>query len=120
MRLILAYLPLALWAAAVLTLGTLQLSGAPPLPSGSDKAAHFVLYGVGGAIAAWTGSRRGHREGLIALGVVLLTGMADELHQATLATRNADIMDWIADAAGAGLFYLAAGRLLPTKEKDPI
>ena len=119
MRLILAYLPLALWAAAVLTLGTLQLSGMP-LPSGSDKAAHFVLYGVGGAIAAWTGSRRGHREGLIALGVVLLTGMADELHQSTLATRDADVMDWIADAAGAGLFYLAAGRLLPTKRKDHI
>ena len=119
MRLILAYLPLALWAAAVLALGTLQLSGTP-LPSGADKVAHFVMYGVGGAIAAWTGSRRGHREGLIALGVVLLTGMADELHQSTLATRDADVMDWIADAVGAGLFYLAAGRLLPTKRKDHI
>lgn len=117
MRLILAYLPLALWAAAVLALGTLQLSG-PSLPSGWDKGAHFVMYGVGGAIAAWTGNRRGHREGLIALGLVLLTGMADELHQSTLATRNADVLDWIADAAGAGLFYLAAVRLLPTTRKD--
>ena len=120
MNLVLAYLPLALWAAAVLTLGTLQLS-APSVLSGWDdwdKAAHFIMYGVGGAIAAWTGSRRGRKEGVVALLLVLLTGMADELHQSTLATRNADMLDWIADAAGAGLFYLAAGRLLPITRKD--
>jgi VanZ family protein len=103
---LLAYLPLAAWAAAVLVVGTLRLSTAS-LPTGADKVAHFVMYGVGGAIAAWTGSRRGHRAGWMALAVVLLTGMADELHQTTLATRQADILDWIADAAGAGLFYLS-------------
>ncbi|MDX1673520.1 MAG: VanZ family protein [Longimicrobiales bacterium] len=117
MKLILAYLPLALWAAAVLAVGTLQLS-AVSVPSGWDKGAHFVMYGVGGAIAAWTGSRRGRRQGITALLFVLVVGMADELHQSRLATRQSDILDWVADAAGAGLFYLAAGRLLPNKESD--
>jgi VanZ family protein len=116
-RSLLAYLPLGLWAAAVLALGTLQLSPGS-IPSGWDKVAHFVMYGVGGGIAAWTGSRRGQRAGWLALLAVLLTGMADELHQSTLATRQADILDWIADAAGAGLFYLGARRLLPEREID--
>lgn len=111
MKLLLAYLPLGLWAAVVLTVGTLQLTGTA-VPSGWDKAAHFVMYGVGGAIAAWTGYLRGPREGLIALVLVLLTGAADELHQSTLARRQADIVDWIADAAGAGVFYLTLRLLL--------
>lgn len=115
MKVILAYLPLIVWAAAVLALGTLQLTTGS-VPSGWDKAAHFVLYGVGGGIAAWTGRARGRREGFVALLLVLVTGVADELHQSTLATRQADILDWIADAAGAGLFFTVLGRLLPEKE----
>ncbi len=117
MRSLLAYLPLALWAAAVLVVGTLSISTGS-LPTGADKVAHFVMYGVGGMIAAWTGSRRGRRAGWIALAIVLLTGMADELHQTTLATRQADILDWIADAVGAGFFYLSVRRLLSEKEID--
>lgn len=117
MKSLLAYLPLGFWAAAVLALGTLQLSTAS-IPGGWDKLAHFVMYGVGGAIAAWTGHRQGSRAGWTALVVVLLTGMADELHQSTLATRQADILDWIADAAGAGLFFMTTRRLLTAREID--
>ena len=111
MKLLLAYLPLGLWAAGVLTVGALELSG-HSFPSGWDKAAHFVMYGVGGALAAWTGYRRGHREGIVALVIVFVTGIVDEVHQSTLATRHGDPLDWTADAAGAGFFYLAVGRLL--------
>lgn len=117
MRALLAYLPLGLWAAAVLLVGSIQLATGA-VPAGWDKVAHFVMYGVGGAIAAWTGRLRGARAGWLALLLVLLTGMADELHQSTLATRQADLLDWIADAAGAGLFYLGAHRLLSQKEID--
>lgn len=111
MRFLLAYLPLGFWAAAVLMLGTLQLTGTA-LPSGWDKAAHFVMYGVGGGIAAWTGYVRGPREGVLALGVVLLTGVADELLQTRTVTRQGDIMDWVADATGALIFYLVFRFLL--------
>ena len=110
MNLVAAYLPLLLWAVAVLTIGTLTIS-VGSVPSGWDKVAHFVMYGVGGAIAAWTGSRRGAREGWVALVFVLLTGAADELQQSTLATRNADIFDWIADVTGAVVAYGAVAWL---------
>lgn len=114
----LAFLPLGLWSAAVLTVGTLDLgwSGMASLPSGSDKAAHLVMYGVGGVLATWARRVRGPRAGAIGLLLVLLTGVADELHQATLPTRDSDFWDWTADAAGAGLGYLVT-RLL-TSERD--
>ena len=114
MRVLAAYLPLVLWAAVVLGVGTLQISTVS-VPGDWDKMAHFLMYGAGGAIAAWTGRVRGTREGILALLLVLLTGVADELHQSTLPARQADIVDWIADAGGAGVFYLITRRLLSGK-----
>lgn len=115
MRLLAAYLPLVIWAVMVLGLGTLQMSSVA-VPGDWDKLAHFLMYGTGGAIAAWTGRVRGAREGVLAFLFVLLTGLADELHQATLPRRNADLLDWIADAVGAGMFYLVVHRLLRRRE----
>ncbi len=111
-RALLAYLPLGLWAAAVLTVGALDL-GSTSLPPGGDKVAHFLMYGVGGALAAWAGRKRRHAAAAwIGLALVLLTGAADELHQATLSTRTSDIMDWAADAAGATFAFFVLDRLL--------
>lgn len=111
-RSLLAFLPLGLWAAAVLLVGTLSI-GPTSLPSGSDKVAHFVMYGVGGALAAWAGRKQGSaRAAWLALGLVILTGIADEMHQATVPGRDSDIMDLAADAAGALLLFLVIDRLL--------
>jgi VanZ family protein len=107
-RSIIAFTPLFLWAAAVLAVGGLDLQIDAPLPSGSDKAAHFIMYGVGGVLAAWAGRYRGAVAGWLALLFVLLTGAADELHQATVPTRHGDVWDWAADAAGATFAYLVA------------
>lgn len=115
MRLLTAYLPLVAWAAVVLVVGTLPASVGLIPRGGWDKVAHFLMYGVGGALAAWTGRVRGPREGFIALLAVLAIGVADELHQSTLATRQADLLDWIADAGGALLFFLALRRWLQEK-----
>ncbi|NIP82829.1 MAG: hypothetical protein GWM90_27845 [Gemmatimonadetes bacterium] len=111
---LLAFAPLGLWAAAVLVLGGLELDwdGLASLPSGWDKAAHFVMYGVGGLLAAWAGRVRGPRAGLLGLLLVLSTGAADELHQGMLATRQSDFWDWTADGVGAGVVYLVARRLM--------
>jgi VanZ family protein len=113
-RTVIAFLPLGLWAAAVLTVGSIQ-TGSTSLPPGMDKVAHFVMYGVGGFLAAWAGRVRGAWAGGVGLALVLLTGAADELHQGTLAFRQADVWDWAADAGGAGVFYLLAALLLPTR-----
>jgi VanZ family protein len=114
-RLLTAYLPLFAWAAVVLFVGTVPASLSLVPSGGWDKVAHFLMYGAGGALAAWTGRVRGPREGLLALLAVLAIGAADELHQSTLATRHADLLDWFADAGGALLFFMALRRWLPEK-----
>lgn len=107
-----AFLPLGLWAAAVLVMGGLEIGG-PSLPVGSDKAAHFIMYGIGGGLAAWAGRKQGSaRAAWLALAVVILTGVADEIHQSTVPARQADITDLVADAAGAIFVFLLVDRLL--------
>ena len=115
---LLAFLPLGLWAAAVLAIGSLELGGVASLPAGADKAAHFALYGVGGLCAVWAHRVRGRRAGLAGLMAVLLTGLVDELHQGTLPTRQSDFWDWAADAAGAGSVFLAVRALLPERDRS--
>lgn len=110
-RSLLAFLPLGLWAAAVLAVGAFEFAESP-VPSGWDKAAHFVMYGVGGGLAAWAGRIRGGAAGWVGLIFVLLTGAADELHQMTVPSRHGDVMDWVADATGALLAFLFGRRLL--------
>jgi VanZ family protein len=112
-RTLTAFLPLGLWAAAVLTVGALDFgSWTGDLPRRSDKVAHFVMYGVGGALAAWAGRVRGPGARYIGLVAVLVTGVVDELRQASLPYRDADIMDWVADGTGALCAFLVARRLL--------
>ncbi len=111
MRTAAAYLPLAVWAAVVLLIGGLEIHTAS-LPSGSDKAAHFLMYGAGGALAAWAVRGRGRRAALVAFLAVALTGALDELHQRSVPFRQSDIRDWAADVLGAGTFLFATRRLL--------
>ncbi len=110
-RTVAAFLPLALWAAAVLFIGGLEIHTAS-LPSGSDKAAHFLMYGVGGALAAWAARGRGRGVAAACFLAVVLTGALDELHQRAVPFRQSDVRDWAADVAGAGVFLLATARLL--------
>ena len=113
-RTVLALLPLALWAGAVLVIGGLEVD-TPPVPRHTDKLAHILLYGAGGALSAWAGRVRGWWFGLAGLAFVLIIGAVDELRQIVLETRHGDVWDWVADAAGAIVFYLIAVRLLRRK-----
>lgn len=110
-RLIIAYLPLALWAAGILVVGGMDVGGVP-IPEGGDKVAHFLAYGLGGALAAAAGrwSRRGW--GWPGLVFVALVAAADEVRQAALPYRTGDPADWVADITGALVFFLVTRRLL--------
>ncbi len=110
-RLVLAYIPLALWAVGVLAVGGLDLGGVS-LPSGSDKAAHFFAYGIGGALAALAGRWSGRGWGWPGIVMVALVAGVDELHQVSLAHRDGDPADWVADMAGALVFFVLARGLL--------
>jgi VanZ family protein len=65
-----------------------------------DKVAHFAAFAV---LTALLAIGVGLRRAWIALGVVALIGLADELHQTTLPGRHAGLDDWITDAAAAAL-----------------
>ena len=104
-----AYLPLVFWAAGVLVVGGLEFGGAA-LPSGSDKAAHFLVYGIGGGLAALAGRWSGQGAGWWGVLFVALVALTDELHQGTVAHRDGDAWDWVADMAGALLFFYVVRR----------
>jgi VanZ family protein len=111
---VLAYLPLLLWAAGVLFVGSLELGGTE-LPAGADKAAHFVTYGIGGGLAAWARHWSGRGSPWAGLAIVAAVGGVDELVQRTIPTRQSDVWDWVADVAGAAAFYFLTHRLLGRK-----
>jgi VanZ family protein len=107
-----AFLPLVLWSAVVVFVGGLEDVQVPKLPRHTDKLAHFLMYGVGGGLAAFAGHVRGRGAGWAGLLFVLLVGAVDELRQTTLATRQGDVLDWVADAAGAITFYFLVAMIL--------
>lgn len=86
---------------------------AAPLPPGlTDKPAHaFGYFGFGfviaralaGGLPPWITLR----QALIGLGLASLYAVSDELHQAFVPGRSADIADWYADTAGSALALLA-------------
>lgn len=108
-----AYGPAIFWAAALLLIGSCQ---DPPSPDFEalipiDKVAHFFMYGILGALAAWGWDRSGRdRPWLIPLVAVWIVGAIDELHQIRVPNRTAEFADWIADVLGASVAFIFVSR----------
>ena len=103
---------LPLLAAAALVTGLFVMGEKPYagslFPAPWDKLAHIACYGTI-AILLWNGT--GGRFPLAIAALVLSIGLLDELHQAALPGRSADITDLIADAVGICVaFYLLRAR----------
>lgn len=97
--------PLAAWAAAIFVLSSFSKLPEPPGPLGWDKLQHAAAYGVGAALAAhalW----RSPRWPTLALALVSLYGVSDEIHQSFVPGRSCDVFDWVADTTGALLVVL--------------
>ena len=105
-----AWLPAIAWAGVIFHLSSQPAVPAPEIP-GIDKALHFAAY----AVLAWLLAFAAHRSRLpLAVAVVLglLYGVTDEIHQMYVPGRSADLLDWVADAAGiATATFLYARRL---------
>ncbi len=114
---------LSLWGPVVVQMAVIfYLSSlhdpAPLMPGGiSDKGGHFIGYALLGALMlrAIAGGRLRAITLRLALGAVVLSSLyavSDEVHQMFVAGRSPDVLDWVADTAGAlstGLAgYLAA------------
>jgi VanZ family protein len=81
----------------------------------SDKLLHGIEYaGLGGLVAVALGAR-GVRPGRALAAAALLAsayGATDELHQALVPGRVADVADWAADTVGAILGAAAGAAVL--------
>jgi len=71
-----------------------------PVPQGWDKAAHFATFGLITALL-WRGTCG--RAPLAVLFCVIAFAALDELHQLFLPRRNAELLDFVADAAAAAV-----------------
>ena len=111
------------WLPAVAYMGVIWLVSSfemPALPVGlvpwRDKGVHVVEYGVLGFLLAhaclrtWRGRVAGHaslRIGAFAILFGVLWGVLDEIHQAFVPGRSADVLDVVADTIGVTLGTIA-------------
>lgn len=75
---------------------------------GLDKVAHAVAFGILTVLCAQALGALGQLRSLV-LAVVIASayGVTDELHQRSVAGRDADVLDWVADTVGAIAFATA-------------
>ena len=101
------------WAAVILVATSVPSSILPTVSYPmADKVVHFALYGVLGALVARSlDGVRSVKTFLAALAVLVVFGLLDELHQVLMPGRSSDVLDWLADCAGA-LTGLITGRFL--------
>lgn len=89
-----------------------------------DKGVHFLEYGLLGACfahAVWlTWPDRGVRGLLAAMVYTVGFGLLDELHQAFVPGRTADLADLLADALGGASFALLFWLLRARSARGPV
>lgn len=99
------------WAALLFALSSLPGGRVPTSPlsfPGDDKVVHAGVYAVlGGLLRVATG-----RTGA-AVTLAAAYGASDEFHQSFVPGRDADVLDWLADVAGAVLGAAFAARAWP-------
>jgi VanZ family protein len=69
-----------------------------------DKCVHFLYFG---AMAAFLYMAAGGRRPVAAWLLVVVIGALDETQQLFVPGRDADVLDWLADALGAAAFISA-------------
>jgi VanZ family protein len=111
---ILRWIPVIVWVAAIFSVSSIpDLTPNDIGLSLSDKVAHLIEFAVLGIlvmIAVWPDKLLGHM-GWIVLGLGLTVAALDELWQIHVPGRDSNIFDWIADAVGFTVIWLA-GRTL--------
>lgn len=119
------WVPLFCWVTLIFvgsSIPRLSLGEKFGLPLGADKVAHFTEYLVL-ALLFYRGLR-GERWGkvppvwLVVVIACLAIGTLDEFHQQFIPGRDANIWDWMADAAGIVSGTLIAMQLRKPSEKD--
>ncbi len=102
------WLPVLVYATAVIVVGGQPNLQAPLTFSNGDKVCHMLEYGGLGyllarALRATLRVRLPLFAALMAVGLGGVLGLADELHQRYVPGRSCDVMDLAADLAGLAL-----------------
>jgi VanZ family protein len=107
----------SLWAPVVAYLLAIFVVSSMPQPPGmpaavGDKSLHLAAYAVLGVllVRALSGGRAAGVNGRVVTWAALLAtayGLTDEVHQAFVPGRTADVRDLLADAVGATVGALA-------------
>jgi VanZ family protein len=82
----------------------------PIISTISDKAVHFMFFGVM-AFLLWITTDK--RWPLAVWAVVAMIGVIDETHQAFVPGRTSDVNDWLADGFGAATALMVARKTTP-------
>jgi VanZ family protein len=117
----------ALWGPVAVWMAIIFFASARPLPGSvqglPDWTTHVAAYGVLGLLMARavSGGRRlvTAREALLAAALSTGYGISDEIHQAFVPERNADVRDAVADLVGSALgaaFYRQVKTLLRPRD----
>lgn len=112
-RFLLYGLPPVLIAATIFFLSSRSQIGGPEIPH-LDKVAHATAFGALAFFTMRAFLAYGHPlTRALSLGVVLavLYGVSDEVHQMSVPGRSPDVLDLVADTAGALLAALVWRRL---------
>jgi len=101
-----AWVTVFVWLAFVEVLTSLPGSSLPELPKFPiplDKVAHFGMYAVLGVLLSRVGVLESWTRRRVILAVVMISlfGVLDELHQLFVPGRDAEVGDWVMDTLGS-------------------
>lgn len=117
MKVALRWLPAFAWAALLFSLSAQSKLPEPPMAfDGIDKLEHAIAYGVLCALIVFAFGVVTRRSLIAAVLLTSLYGASDEIHQMFTPGRSPDVVDWVADTAGACL--CVAGLALWRKRRD--
>lgn len=105
-QILLAWTPALLYMALIWVLSSMHLDLPVEEVPLRDKGVHFVEYGLLGMLVSHAALRtwpRHHASRTLALAIVITVawGILDEIHQAFVPGRSAELLDLVADTLGA-------------------
>jgi VanZ family protein len=112
-----AWLPAVLWASFIFYLSAQSRPLGRTAPAGLSYVAHFGEYAVLAFLLFWAQLSRGSWNGRLTLSLAIsfvlatLYGASDEFHQSFVPYRDASLLDFATDAAGAAFAVIIIGRL---------
>jgi len=93
------------WMALLFYLSHQPSLETPMLFSGQDKVLHAAVYALLGLLllAAQPRQAQGYSRQQVGISVLIasLYGLSDEIHQYFIPGRSSEVLDWVADTAGA-------------------